>query len=448
MNERFDVVILGAGPAGEVAVSALARAGLRVALVERQLIGGECTNWGCIPSKTLLRPPEARSESDRVAGVSRPELDWGRIAEYRDWMIRNLDDSKAVARYEQQGITVVKTPGRLAGPGRVETDGRVLETERVIVATGSEPIIPPIDGLAEAGHWTNREATTLSEIPRSAVVIGGGAVGTELGQMLGRFGSKVSVVDVLDRLMPREDPQVGALLAQALEEEGLDVRTGTRAVAVRREGAERVVGFEDGAEVRGEVVIVAAGRRPRTDGIGLETVGVEPRPAGIAVDDRCRAADGVWAIGDVTGVALFTHVAKYQARVAVADILGQPAKADYRAIPRVVFTDPEIGAVGLTEEQAKEQGIEAVSATVDLVNAIARPYTYEESPRGTLSLVADRERQVLVGAWAVAPLASEWIHQAVLAIRAEIPLPILRDTVAQFPTFSEGYLSALRALPV
>jgi len=447
MTDHFDAVILGAGPAGEVAVSALADGGLRCALVEQELIGGECTNWACIPTKTLLRPPEAQHASARVAGVSKPELEWSRIAEYRDWMTRNLDDSNAISDYESRGITVVKGAGRLAGPGRIEVDGRMLETEHVIVATGSEPIIPPIDGLEDAGYWTNREATQLKELPASAVVIGGGPVGIELAQILSRFGARVTIVEIFERLLSRETPEVGELIANALEEEEIVLRVGRRAVEVRREDGERVVRFEEGEEVRAEVVVVAGGRRPRTKGIGLETVGIEPSSSGIAVDERCRAAESLWAIGDVTGIAMFTHVGKYQARVATADILGQPARADYRVIPRVVFSDPEIAAVGLAEKQAKEQGIDAISASIELANAIARPWTYEEHPRGSLGIVADRERQVLVGAWAVAPLASEWIHVAALAIKAEIPLAVLRDTIPQFPTFNEGYLSVLRALP-
>ena len=447
MAERFDVVILGAGPAGEHAVGVLAPAGLHCALVERQLIGGECTNWACIPTKTLLRPPEAQHASARVAGGSRPELDWGRVSAYRDWMTRNLDDTNAIADYESRGITVVKSAGRLAGPGRVEADGRILEAEHVVVATGSQPIIPPIDGLADAGYWTNREATQLKRVPASAIVIGGGAVGVELAQMLARFGARVTLVETFDRLLRREAPEVGELVAKALEEDGIELRLGRKAVAVTRLGGERVVRFEDGDEVRAEVVVVGGGRSPRTADIGLETVGIDPGPKGIPVDERCRAADAVWAIGDVTGVAMFTHVGKYQARVAAADILGRPAKADYTGVPRVVFSDPEAAAVGLSEAEAKEQGVDAVSASVELANAIARPWTYEEHPRGSLGLVADRERQVLVGAWAVAPLASEWIHVAALAIKAEIPLAVLRDTAPQFPSFAEAYLSALHELP-
>ena len=440
-------IVIGAGPAGEVAVGALARAGLRVALVERELIGGECGYWACMPTKTLLRPPEARSESQRATGVSTPKLDWPKIAAYRDWMIRNLDDSKQVIRYEEQGITVVKAPGRLAGRGRVEVDGRLIESERVVVATGSDPFIPPIEGLAEAGYWTNREATTLKEIPESAVVLGGGPVGIELAQILARFGAKVTIVQAPERLINREDPRVGALMRTYLEEEGIALRLGRQAKRVRLERGKRIVTLDDEEELRGEALVVASGRRPRTEGIGLETVATEAGSRGIPVDERCRASDEVWAIGDVTGISLFTHVGKYQARIATADILGEEGRADYRAVPRVVFSDPEIAAVGLTEAQARAKGIDAVAATIDLPSAIARPYTYEEEPRGTLGLVADRERQVLVGAWAVAPLASEWIRYAVLAIRAGVPLKVLRDTIAQFPTYMEGYLSALRALP-
>lgn len=446
-DPRYDAVVLGAGPAGEVATGVLVDAGLKVALVERELVGGECGYWACIPSKTLLRPPEAQHESMAVAGVSTPALDWQRVAAYRDWMIRNLDDSGAVSGYKEQGVTVFKSSGTLAGPGKVAVDGKVLETGQVIVATGSDPVIPPIEGLAEAGYWTNREATTLQEIPKSAVFIGGGAVGVELGQMLARFGAEVTIVQGADRLLNREEPEVSRLIADFLADDGVAVVLGRRATRVRVEGAERVVELDDGSEVRGEVLIVAAGRRPRVHDLGLEAVGVKTDARGIRIDERCQAAEGVWAIGDVTGVSLFTHVGKYQARVATANILGEQAVADYRAVPRVVFTDPEVAAVGVTATQAKEQGLDIAEVTLDLPNAIARPYTYEEKPRGAFGIVVDRKRDLVVGAWAVAPLAGEWIHQAVLAIRAEIPVSILKDTIAQFPTFSEAYVSALRKLP-
>jgi len=257
----------------------------------------------------------------------------------------------------------------------------------------------------------------------------------------------VTIVQGPDRLAEREEPRVGELLADMLANDGVEILLGRKAVGVRREADTRVVELEDGGEVRGAAVVVSTGRRARTEGIGLETVGIRPGRRGIEIDERCRAGEGVWAIGDVTGVAMFTHVAKYQGRLAANDILGEPVRADYRAVPRVIFTDPEVASVGLTEDDARAVGMDVVSATIDLPTTIARPYTYERDPRGMLSVVVDRGRGVLVGAWAVAPLAGEWIHQAVLAVRAEIPVAILTDTIAQFPTFSEAFGVALRALP-
>jgi pyruvate/2-oxoglutarate dehydrogenase complex dihydrolipoamide dehydrogenase (E3) component len=448
MVERFDAIILGAGPGGEVALNTLDKEGLRIALVEGELIGGECSNWGCIPTKTLLRPTELKGKSMRAAGIMTPALEWPQLSAYRDYMVSNHDDTKKVARYEERGITVVKEWGRLDGGGRVEANGRVLEGDAIIVATGSEAVVPPIPGLIDAGYWTNREATELTEIPPSAVVIGGGAVGIELAQFLARFGSRITLVQGADRLADREVADIGDYLYEILTGDGIDVRLGVHAQAVRRVADERVVELDDGSEARGQAVIVAVGRRPRTQGIGLESAGIEPTKRGIPVDERCRAGDGVWAIGDVTGVAAFTHVAKYQGRIAAMDILGHPAKADYRAVPRVTFTDPEVAAVGITtEEEARAQGFEPASVVIDLPTSIARPYTFQENPHGKFGVVVDSAREVMVGAWAVAPLASEWIHLAVLAIRAEIPVPVLKDTMAQFPSFSEAFGAALRALP-
>jgi pyruvate/2-oxoglutarate dehydrogenase complex dihydrolipoamide dehydrogenase (E3) component len=445
MENGYDAVILGAGPGGEVAVNMLVKAGKRIALIEQELVGGECTNWGCIPSKTLLRPADLKGETTRTAGTETTRLDFERLSAYRDYMVSNHDDSRPVANYESRGVTVIKAPGTITGPGRVEADGQVLDTHAIIVATGADAVIPPIPGLQETGFWTNRDVTNVHKLPESAAFIGGGVVSVELAQFLTRFGVRCTIIG--PSLAAREDPAVGERLGEILEEDGIDLRIGPMATAVRREGSDRVVTLDSGEEVRAEVIVVAVGRRPRTQGFGLEAVGIEPGPRGIQVDERCRAGDGVWAIGDCTGIAQFTHVAKYQARIACADILGRPAKADYRAVPRVLFTDPEIASVGLTEADAREQGIDAVSAVIDLPTTIARPYTYEEHPKGTFAVIADRERAVLVGAWAMAPLAGEWIHQAVLAIRAEIPLAILVDTIQQFPTFSEGFGLALRQLP-
>jgi dihydrolipoamide dehydrogenase len=447
MSDRFDAVVIGAGPAGETAASRLNDQGLRTALIERELVGGECAYWACIPSKTLLRPPEVRFEAKRTAGTSAPEQRWAEIAEYRDYMIRHLDDTKQVDGYEQAGVRVYKGEAKLAGPGRVQVAGRAIETERVVIATGSDARIPSIPGLAEAGYWTNREATTLKEIPESIVILGGGPVGIELGQFMRRFGTDVSIIETADRLLPREDPRVSELTAATLREDGIELHLGVAASEVSASDVFRTVRLDNGADVSARELLVAVGRAPRVQGIGLESVGIEPNPHGIGVDERCRAGEGVWAIGDVTGVMPFTHVGMYQGRIASADIAGQPARADYTAIPRVVFSDPEIAAVGLTERQASEQALSVVSARVELADAIARPWTYEKDPRGEIGILADRERRVLLGAWAVSPLAGEWIHYAALAIKTQTPLEVLRDTVAQFPTYTEAYLQAIESLP-
>jgi len=420
--------------------------GKRVAVVERELIGGECAYWACIPSKTLLRPPEVRSEADRAAGVTSPELDWPATAAYRDYMTRYLDDRAQVRSYEDQGALVVRGTGRVAGPGQVDVDGQRIAAEHVILATGSDPARPPIAGLDQVEVWTNREATQLRTVPGRALVVGGGPVGIELAQLLVRFGCQVTLVQSADRLIDREDPRVGELIHQALADEGIDVRVGRQVTTVASRKGATLVELDDGATIETDVIVLGAGRSPRVHDLGLDTIGVEPNKRGVPVDERCQVTPGLWAIGDVTGLALFTHVAKYQARVAADNILGRPRRASYRGIPRVVFSDPEIAAVGLTEAQAHNVGHQVATTTVRLPEAIARPWTYERDPRGELGLVADRQRRVLLGAWAVAPLASEWIHQAALAIRAEVPIDILLDAVAQYPTYTEAYLEGLEQL--
>ena len=444
----YDAVVMGAGPAGEVAISRLNDQGLRVALVERELVGGECAYWACIPSKTLLRPPETRSEAARAAGVARPAIEWAAVAKYRDYMIRNLDDAAQVDGYRKDGVDVFKGEGRITGPGKVEVDGEVLDTKRIVVATGSDARIPPIEGIDEVGFWTNREATTLSEVPESIVILGGGPVGIELGQFLHRFGSRVVLVQGGERLLEREHPAVSELIAQTLRADGIAVHLGAEASRVTRENGDRVLHLKDGQQVKGHELLVATGRAPRVHDIGLENVGIDADASGIKIDECCRAGDGVWAIGDVTGVLPFTHVGMYQGRITAADIAGENPRADYTAIPRVVFSDPEVAAVGVTEEQAGERGVEIATSRVKLADAIARPWTYEKDPRGELGLIADRKRGTLIGAWAVAPMAGEWIHYAALAIKTQTPLSVLRDTVAQFPTFTEAYLKGIESLDV
>jgi dihydrolipoamide dehydrogenase len=444
-NPHYDAIVLGAGPAGEAAVTRLHEQGLRIALVERELVGGECAYWACMPSKTLLRAPEVRCEAARTPGTSAPAISWDDVAEYRDFMIRNLDDAEQVKDYDRQGVRVLKGEARFEDERTVRVGEQTLTGDRILIATGSGSQIPSIPGLREAGFWTNREATTVREVPDSVVVMGGGPVGIELSQLFARLGAKVVLVEAASRLLAREHPRVSELIAQALEGAGVDVRCDAEVSRVSASNGSRVIHVGD-ERIDASQLVVAIGRAPRVQDLGLERAGIRAAEDGIDVDDRCRAGDGIWAIGDVTGVMPFTHVAKYQARIAAADIAGESVSADYTAVPRVVFCDPEVAAVGLSAEDARARGIDAVSERVELQASIARPWTYEADPRGERELVADREQGVLVGAWAVSPLASEWIHFASLAIKAGVPLSVLRDTVPQFPTYCEAYQKVVERL--
>lgn len=447
MSEHFDVAVVGMGPGGEVAAGRLIAAGRRVAVLERELIGGECAYWACVPSKTVLRPAEVRTEARRAAGISGADPDWARAREYRDVMARGLDDSAQAESYTGQGATVIRGEARLTGPGRIRVGEREITAEHVVLATGSEAVVPPIEGLEEITAWTNRETYTTRELPGRAVVVGGGAVGVETATFLAGFGVEVTLVHRGPRLMGREEPRVGELLRGYLAEAGVDVRLETSATAARRAGEDSVLVLDDGTEVAADVVVLGTGRRPRTQGLGCEDAGARLGEHGeVLVDEHCRAAPNLWAIGDVTGVMPFTHVAKYQGRIAADAVLGRPRPAGYEGIPRVVFADPEVAAAGLTAEQAAEAGIRTAAVELDLAQSLARPWTYEQDPRGHLGLLADADQDVLIGAWAVGPMAGEWIHQASLAIRTRLPLAVLRDQVAQFPTYHEAYQAALDEL--
>lgn len=448
MAEHYDVVILGMGPGGEAAATRLLQAGKRVAVVEPELIGGECGYWACIPSKTLLRPVELALATAATPGITAGTLDWEGARAWRDDMVRHLDDTKQAADYEEQGATVIRGTARIAGPGLVEVDGRRISADHIIIATGSAPERPQIEGLDQAAVWTNREVTNLSEVPARVIIIGASAVAVEVSQYLRGFGAEVTIVGRGPRILRREELRVSALMEDHLRSQGISLRLGTTPVRASSDGTHSTLEFDDGSTLTAEVITLATGRRPRTVGLDLGALGVSVDDKGaIEVDEHCRAGSGLWAVGDVTGRMPFTHVAKYQASIAADAILGRPRAAQYGSIPRVVFGSPEVAAVGLTAEQAKTQGMRVSTAVVDLTAALARPWTYEQQPSGAeLGLVADADGDTLLGAWAVAPQSSEWIHQAALAIGAEIPISRLIEQVAQFPTFSEGYLTALNEL--
>ena len=446
-----DVVVIGMGPGGEDAAERLAEAGMSVAGVEARLVGGECPYWGCVPSKMMIRAADLLAEGRRIpgmAGSSQMHPDWAPVAgRIRAEATDDWDDKVAVDRFTGKGGTFFRGHGVITAPGEVTVGDHVLRPRRgIIINTGTEPVIPPIPGLAGTPFWTNREAIEATAVPASLLVLGGGAIGAELSQVFARFGARVTVVEGADRLLALEEPEAGALIGEVFRREGIDVHTAAKATGVSYGDAGFTLTLANGAEVTGDELLVATGRRANLASVGVGVLGVDEKARAVPVDDHLRAAPGVWAIGDITGKGAFTHMSMYQANIVVADILGQEiSPAEYHAVPRVTFTDPEIGAVGLTEAQAKERGT-AVRVGSTQIPSSTRGWIHKAGNDGFIKLVEDAERGILVGATSAGPWGGEVLGALSVAVHARVPVRRLREMIYAYPTFHRAIEAAVHDL--
>lgn len=451
MTADHDLIVIGLGVGGEEVSGRAAEAGMNVLGIEKKLVGGECPYWGCIPSKIMVRAGNSLAEAARATGLAGDTTispRWAPVAKRVREATADWNDEIAVERLEKKGGTFVRGQARIVGPREVEVDGRRYKATRgIVVATGGEPAAPPIEGLNDVDYWTNREAIEATELPRSLIVLGAGAIGLELAQTFRRFGTEVTIVEVADHALPMEEPENGRALEEVLKAEGMKLHTSVSATSVKRSDSGVAVELSEGTIVEAERLLVATGRTSNLRALGVDAVGLGADERAIAIDEHMRAADGIWAVGDVTGKGAFTHMAVYQGRIAAADILGQDhVPADYSAVPRVTFTDPEVASVGMTEAQAHAANLK-VRTGIATTASSARGWIHGPgAEHGVAKLVADADKNVLVGASVMGPAAGEVLGLLVLAIKERIAVPALRQLIYPYPTFVRGIEDALREL--